>query len=111
MDKPLLDSLFITIVGMAVVFLAMALIYLSMRLLTAMARDKPRREAVGQSVSPDPHDERKESRLRAAAIAVALARARLTTEETVEGAAAMTSWGEFYRHRQLRPGGRRRIPS
>ncbi len=116
MDDPLTTSVLVTLIGMAVVFLSMALIYGSMQLLTAMTRDQEN-EKVGPA-APVPAgtaegSERSDvDRLKAAAIAIALARTQ-AMEIHGEGARApsigATPWGEFYRQRHLGSRGRGRI--
>ncbi len=113
MDNPLSVSLLVTAIGMAVVFLAMALIYGTMQLLAAVARDRkepaepPLPPPVGVSEAREATDV---GRLRAAAIAVALARSQ--GQRTSSGTSAngeTTPWGEFYRQRHLGARGRGRI--
>jgi Na+-transporting methylmalonyl-CoA/oxaloacetate decarboxylase gamma subunit len=117
MDNPLTVSLLVTAIGMAVVFLAMALIYGAMQLLTAVARDRKQEPVEPASPLPVETSEGNRasdvSRLRAAAIAVALAR---TQGMGVQGAPCRAStsgettpWGEFYRQRHLGARGRGRI--
>jgi Na+-transporting methylmalonyl-CoA/oxaloacetate decarboxylase gamma subunit len=111
MDDPLTVSLLVTAIGMAVVFLAMALIYGAMQLLTAVARD--RRNEQAEPTSPPPVETSEGSwasdddRLRAAAVAIALARARGVAIQQVPSGET-TPWGEFYRRRHLGARGRGR---
>lgn len=110
--ESLSTSLFVTLIGMAAVFLAMALIYASMRLLTALARDKREDEPqAGTEPEPTTLAQDRGRRLNAAAIAVALAQAERDESVSMRTRVATESapWGEFYRHRQLRPSGRGRI--
>jgi Na+-transporting methylmalonyl-CoA/oxaloacetate decarboxylase gamma subunit len=116
MDNPLTISLLVTLIGMAVVFLAMALIYGSMQLLSAMTRDQKKEQV--EPAAPVPVETPEGSRtsdvdrLKVAAIAVALAR---TQAMGVQGGARSnprgetTPWGEFYRQRHLGSRGRGRI--
>jgi Na+-transporting methylmalonyl-CoA/oxaloacetate decarboxylase gamma subunit len=116
MDNPLTVSLLVTLIGMAVVFLAMALIYGSMQLLAAVAKDQ--KEEQGVLIPPAPVDESggqavpSLSCLRAAAVAVALARARgagIQGATSSESDSETTPWGEFYRRRHLGSRGRGRM--
>ncbi len=115
MENPVTVSLVITLIGMAVVFVAMALIYGSMQLLTAVAKDKVKQDRPPASQLDEPAEARQPDdadRLRAAAIAVAVARARRTRNTgsaTSSPVPSTTPWGEYYRHRQLAAGGRGRI--
>jgi hypothetical protein len=101
---------------MAVVFAAMGLILGSMALLTRLVRD-PRviqsasRGDEGATSAPDlpprPYDQ---EQLRAAAIAVGLARARQSQEAVeINNEPLLTPWGDYHRHRHLHPSGRGRI--
>ena len=111
MDNPFSASLLITVIGMAVVFVAMGLFYASMHLLTALFRDRGDEKAEPVTVEKE-NELPMGDPLRAAAVAVALARAELPTvgdpfaELTIS---SISSWGDFYRHRQLRPTGRGRL--
>jgi Na+-transporting methylmalonyl-CoA/oxaloacetate decarboxylase gamma subunit len=116
MDNPLTVSLLVTLIGMAVVFLAMALIYGSMQLLTAVAKD--RKEERGEPMPPAPLDDSEGQavpslgRLQAAAVAVALARARgagIQGSASSKSDSETTPWGEFYRRRHLGSRGRGRM--
>ena len=118
MDNSLTTSFFVTLVGMGAVFSAMALIYASMQILTALVRDKPVVKATADN-EPKHHPlpgqpVRSGTRilgLRAAGIAVALARTEEIEREGLKlppRTDESTSWGEYYRHRQLRPSGRGR---
>ena len=111
MENPLLTALIVTLVGMAVVFAAMGLILGSMALLTRLAGDKPgpmtpnhdRRE-------PPPESDAPPAAYRAAAVAVALARARQSREEgDLDAEPLHTPWGDFHRRRQLDPCSRGRV--
>ncbi len=106
--ESLSTSLLVTLIGMAAVFLAMALIYASMRVLTTLARDKKEDEPKAET-EPEPSTltQDRGRRLHAAAIAVALAQAERYESLGMDTGSA--PWGEFYRHRQLRPSGRGRI--
>lgn len=121
-NDSLTTSLLVTGIGMAVVFVAMALFYASMHLLTALVRDKPERdiqadtgtrieEETGPPIAASGPD--RNAPLRAAAIAVALARAETSEQKTAgddHGTTPPVShWGDYYRQRQLRPGSRGRI--
>lgn len=113
---PLVASLLVAAIGMVIVFLAMGLIYASMRLLTAVTTG---RSGDDSACAPPPasqdRTEKTPDSLRAAAIAVALARAELSDNSDVTGltppssSGRTTPWQGFYRRRQLRPGGRGRI--
>ena len=106
MDDPLSTTLFITLIGMTVVFLAMVLIYASMRILTRATSEIEKPPVVdGPETSPPltpVQDAIADTEQRAAAVAVALARADSTVSEFQLG--GNTAWGDFYRQRQLRPG-------
>ena len=111
--ESLSTALLVTLIGMAAVFFAMALIYASMRLLTTLALDKEEDEHKTE-MEPEPSTltQDRGRRLGAAAIAVALAQGE--RDESLgmgmrNAATGSTPWGEFYRHRQLRPSGRGRI--
>jgi Na+-transporting methylmalonyl-CoA/oxaloacetate decarboxylase gamma subunit len=115
MNDTLTTALVITGIGMTAVFLAMILIYASMHILTTATRN--RHESMddrGPRVpSNEVHtqNEMANHELQVAAIGVALARSEMTTGmESVSDhqLGGNTAWGEFYRHRQLRPGGRGR---
>lgn len=121
-DNPLATSLLVTGIGMAVVFVAMALFYASMHLLTALIRDNPARDVqadtravIGKEVNSaiGANEPDLGAPLRAAAIAVALARAEIGGQQTADSKLGtglpFSHWGEFYRQRQLRPDSRGRI--
>jgi len=115
MDNPIVNSLVLTVIGMAVVFVAMSLFYISMRLLTAVTQEKQPLPDTQPDLSTSPVQPQQQDRsieLRAAAIAVALARAE-AAESAPAGLYAgdhpSTLWGAYYRQRQLRPGGRGRL--
>ena len=118
MEHSLTTAFFVTLVGMGAVFLAMALIYASMQLLTALVRDKP---IVEPTVDREPGQPRPPGQpirsgsrilgLHAAGIAIALARTEGIEQEGLQfppRTEESTPWGEYYRHRQLRPSGRGR---
>ena len=115
MDNPIINTLVLTVVGMAVVFVAMSFFYVSMRVLTAATQEKEASQKGPQNdeetpAATSPSDPRRE--LQAAAIVVALARADSATPLPADLYAddlQTTSWGAYYRQRQLRPGGRGRI--
>jgi Na+-transporting methylmalonyl-CoA/oxaloacetate decarboxylase gamma subunit len=116
MENPLVTTLFVTALGMAVVFAAMGLILGSMVLLTRLAGDRPKPPPEdGNDLESSPESGRapapgRQARYQVAAIAVALARARGGRElEEVEAEPLITPWGDYYRRRQLRPSGRGRI--
>ncbi len=113
---PLATSLLVAATGMVIVFLAMGLIYASMRLLTAVATGRSGNDpACAPPPTPQDRPEGTADSLRAAAIAVALARAELSHNWDVTGLTTASSsgrttpWQGFYRRRQLRPGSRGRI--
>jgi Na+-transporting methylmalonyl-CoA/oxaloacetate decarboxylase gamma subunit len=115
MNDSLTTTLFVTLIGMVVVFLAMALIYASMRILTLATSDISKSSTIAGTETPQAdaqaNDKIKTSELRAVAVAVAVARAEAMSGLTAISEPQMggnTAWGEFYRHRQLRPGGRGR---
>lgn len=92
-----------TVLGMAIVFFAMALFYGSMRLLTQVTnkeeKESPAEPAPEKPASNDIHQ--------AAAVALALARARqVPSDKQVEWREG--SWQAFHRQRQLRPTSRGR---
>lgn len=103
------SSLIVTLIGMAVVFVAMSLFYLSMHVLTAVTREKTEHAedlqqeqadgmASGVSASTRP------AALRAAAVAVALARAEqesLAGSTEAYGFVTSSPWRDYYRQRQL----------
>lgn len=109
MSEALRQSLLVTGVGMAVVFVAMALFYGSMELLAAVFRPRPRDRKVpgAQPLSEDSSS----PRLRAAAVAIVLARARQSSKKAWPSTSPQPSspWGEYHRQRQLGPGRRGRI--
>ena len=115
MENPLVTTLTVTLVGMAVVFAAMGLILASMALLTRLARDRAPAPSAGNTPEPavagdDRPAAEQRARLRAAAIAVGLARARQGQEAIqVDSEPLLTPWGDYYRGRQLHPSGRGRI--
>jgi Na+-transporting methylmalonyl-CoA/oxaloacetate decarboxylase gamma subunit len=69
MDHPLLTALTVSGIGLLALFLALLLLYGLMLLMTTLLRECPAPEA------PEATEDATQSRLRAAAIAVALARA------------------------------------
>ncbi len=111
----LTSTLLVTVIGMAVVFVAMSLFFASMHLLTALAKDKPEQPVQpteDNAPTPPPAASDDSSiRRRAAAVAVALARAQLERRPPAAdaGSPEATPWGDYYRQRQLRPSGRGRI--
>ena len=116
MENPLLTTLIVTLVGMAVVFATMGLILGSMALLTRLTGDRPRPmpanhhhpEAPAKLGAPPPTY--RQAQLRAAAAAVALARAQRNRElEESDAEPFHTPWGDFSRWRQLHPCGRGRV--
>lgn len=116
MENPLVTTLTVTLVGMAVVFAAMGLILGSMALLTRLAQQRPTatsengnhlESSARLGLPPTPH---RQAQLRAAAVAVALARARVGgAGEDTDVETPLTPWGDYYRRRQLRPAGRGRV--
>jgi Na+-transporting methylmalonyl-CoA/oxaloacetate decarboxylase gamma subunit len=113
---PLATSLLVAAIGMVIVFLAMGLIYASMRLLTAVATGKSCDDSAGAPhLALQDRTENTPNSRRAAAIAVALARAELSHRSEVTGltpassSGRATAWQGYHRGRQLRPGGRGRI--
>jgi Na+-transporting methylmalonyl-CoA/oxaloacetate decarboxylase gamma subunit len=99
-ENSLSASLFVTLIGMGVVFLAMSFFYLSMQVLTRWARDR--------SEAPAAADD---GALQAAAIAVALARSERLEAGEIEAEAfeSLNPWRDFYRQRQLWSGFRERM--
>jgi Na+-transporting methylmalonyl-CoA/oxaloacetate decarboxylase gamma subunit len=115
MENPLVTTLYVTVLGMAVVFAAMGLILGSMVLLTRLAKDRPgppsgdETELESPAESERPAAPGRQAQLRAVAIAVALARARRSQEpEEIDAEALVTPWGDYYRRRQLHSTGRGR---
>ncbi len=113
MENPIVTTLVLTLVGMAVVFVTMSLFYGSMRLLTSITGKRPTEQA-GPTMEPDiGRSPDTSKRLRAAAVAVALARAEMDEAQHGAGQPSTpgreTPWGDYYRQRQLRPGDRGRI--
>lgn len=100
MENPLITSLVVSGIGLAVLFLALAALYGLMLLMTWLLRDRPAspdlraREAVPR-VS--------DARLRAAAIAIALARAEdeAGSGGVPAGAGTGSRWWTLHHHRQL----------
>jgi Na+-transporting methylmalonyl-CoA/oxaloacetate decarboxylase gamma subunit len=111
MENPLLTTLIVTLIGMAVVFAAMGMILGSMALLTRLAGDKPGPKSAyhDRPALPSESDTAAATQ-RAAAVAVALARARQSGEQgDLDAEPLHTPWGDFYRRRQLDPCGRGRV--
>jgi len=110
MENPLLTTLIVTLIGMAVVFAAMGLILGSMALLTRLAGDRPGPQSANHDRPAVPSEsDATAATQRAAAVAVALARARQSGEqEGFDAEPLHTPWGDFYRRRQLHPCGRGR---
>jgi Na+-transporting methylmalonyl-CoA/oxaloacetate decarboxylase gamma subunit len=111
MDNPLVTTLTVTLVGMAVVFAAMGLLLGSMALLTRLSPETPTTSSRNGNHVEAPGDlPRRQALHRAAAVAVALARARQVRElEEPDIKAPLTPWGEYHHQRQLRPFSRGRI--
>jgi sodium pump decarboxylase gamma subunit len=116
MENPLVTTLFVTVLGMAVVFAAMGLILGSMVLLTRLVKNRSGPPSKDESKAESPPESSRspvpgrQAHLRVAAIAVALARARRSRElEEIEAEPFVTPWGDYYRRRQLHPSGRGRV--
>jgi Na+-transporting methylmalonyl-CoA/oxaloacetate decarboxylase gamma subunit len=111
--NPLTTSLLVTLVGMAVVFVAMSLFFASMHLLTLLANDRTRaKPPIPAEPASDPAHPQTLDQRHAAVIAVALARAQIIDTppmSVVQPIDAMSPWADYYRHRQLRPEGRGRL--
>jgi Na+-transporting methylmalonyl-CoA/oxaloacetate decarboxylase gamma subunit len=104
MGSPLSTSLIVTGIGMLMLSLALTFLYGLMYLMTAVLKDRPPRRGPAAGVEK-PDEPGREDRLRAAAIAVALARAEL--ERGAAGAPAagetVSAWWAFHHQRQLMP--------
>ena len=108
MDNPFVISLVVSGVGMLMLFLALAFLYGLMYLMTALIKDRHETEEIesGERATGSEGQESEIRKLRAAAIAVALARAEqdlspvgapgaLGAEEMVSG------WRALHHQRQL----------
>jgi Na+-transporting methylmalonyl-CoA/oxaloacetate decarboxylase gamma subunit len=110
MDDQLVTSLVVTGVGMLILFLALAFLYGLLYLMTALIKDQP--PAPGPSASEDAHsavpgrageEPRQGEKLRAAVIAIALARAEqeLGTTSAPGVEEADSAWRTLHHQRQL----------
>jgi Na+-transporting methylmalonyl-CoA/oxaloacetate decarboxylase gamma subunit len=102
MQDPLTASLVVTGLGMLILFAAMALLYGLMVAMTALIRDRATEEAsppggTGESGRKD------RQKLRAAVIAVGLARAELEWERDASARArtAASPWRQYHHQRLL----------
>lgn len=106
MDDPIVASLAITLIGMPLLFLALGFFYLMLSLMTARIKARPllTTESAGQVVDASEEDG---EMLRAAAMAVALARAEAEQGLVLSGldeatAGEVTSaWWMLHHQRQL----------
>ena len=109
MDDPLTTSLVVSGIGMLLLFLALALLCGLMYLMTALIKDRPEaEEQEPRGEKRGARSEERETRLkaqRAAAIAVALARAELEMSSSgapeAGEASDLSAWRAFHHQRQL----------
>jgi len=98
MDNPLTISLIISGIGMALLFAALAILYGLMYLMTTIIKDRP---AEAAPVEEEPAEAPDETKLRAAAIAVALARAERETFAAAAPTEEVSPWWALHLHRQM----------
>ena len=100
MDDPLGTSLIVTGIGMLVLFLALAFLTGLMYLMTALIKD---RTSVTDPMAEEPRDVKptQEAALRAAMIAVALARAERELSSVDGPDKAASAWRTLHHQRQL----------
>lgn len=103
MDDPLTISLVMTGVGMALLFAALSVLYGLMYLMTALIRDRDATSAPSESAEVEEAADQPlhEARLRAAAIAVALARAQTEVLGPTTPPVEASPWWTLHLHRQM----------
>jgi sodium pump decarboxylase gamma subunit len=101
MDQPITTALYLTVVGMSLLFVALIFLYLLMLLMTAVIKERPAKEEKGAPASvPVPGED---SVWRAAAIAVALARTEMSQQPVspMEREDHPSPWRQYHHQRRL----------
>ena len=109
MEEPLVTALFITVVGMTLLFLSLVLFYGLLTLMTAVLKDRKSEqegEIAYEGRKEVPRDGREGAVLKAAALAVALARAEMEKEgdqavDEHSAAGTDSSWWTLHHQRRL----------
>lgn len=108
MKDTLSTSLIVSGIGMLMLFLAMVLLYGLMYGMTALLRDRESAESAGSTAGSVPQ-RAENGKQKAAAIALALARAELEAHPLVpsEGRTESSPWRQYHHHRSLSHPGER----